>query len=163
MSNELTTYNEAVDLVAVRMDSARFPRIKTIPATTAVTGMSQIIGATMAYSGKSLSTEDLERMAATLLNELLQDYDGIGTANITLHEINYCVRRAVLGLGPEMYGINVASLYKVICDYCLHEGRQAQESANNRNRQQRQAALKKSAVGAMLESYAGRTINTSKK
>ena len=147
-----------LDLVAVRMDSRQFPRIKAYPATLAVPGIVKIITGALVYTGRTPVSADVERMAAALLAELLQDHDGVGTANITLDELNYCVRRAVLGLGPEMYGINVASLYKVACDYCLNEGREAQESANARHATQRRAALKAAPVGAMMQTYAGATL-----
>lgn len=160
MSNSITTYQEngPLDLVAVRLDSQRFPRLKALPVPAAVTGVAQIITGALAYTGRKLAEEDVRYMAQSLYGELIQDYDGIGTANITLKELRYCIRRAVLGLGPEMYGINVASLYKIACDYCLHEGRQAQETANSRSQAQRKAALKAAAAGAMLESYAGQIL-----
>lgn len=160
MSNSLTTYQEngPLDLVAVRLDSQRFPRLKTLPVPAAVTGVAQIITGALAYTGRKLPEEDVRYMAQSLYGELIQDYDGIGTANITLEELRYCIRRAVLGLGPEMYGINVASLYKIACDYCTNEGRVAQESANNRHAAQRRKELKTSAAGAMLDSYAGQIL-----
>ena len=164
-NNALTTYTPTdgpLDLVEVRMDSQKYPRIKAMPATASVPGVVQIILAALAYTGRHLLDSEVERMAASLLQELLNDYDGVGTANITLDELNYCVRRAILGLGPEMYGVNVASLYKVACDYCLNEGRQAQETANSRHARQRKAQLAASPVGAMLETYAGRMLGNSK-
>lgn len=123
MSNSLTTYleNGPLDLVAVRLDSQRFPRLKALPVPAAVTGVAQIITGALAYTGRKLAEEDVRYMAQSLYGELIQDYDGIGTANITLEELRYCIRRAVLGLGPEMYGINVASIYKIACDYCTNE------------------------------------------
>lgn len=167
MNNSLAPYTPQagpLDLVDVRMDSAKYPRIKSLPPQHSVAGLAQIIGAALTYTGRAQVEEDIQRMAAALYNEIMQDYDGVGTANITLDEMNYCIRRAVLGLGPEMYGINVSSLYRVVCDYALHEGRQAQESANNRRAAARKKALKESPVGAMLDTYAGRMLsNTTKK
>lgn len=166
MSNELTHYKPQdgpLDLVAVRMDSTKYPRLKNLPAPVGISGLAQIIAAALAYAGKSLPEEDVRFMAGALHTELMQDYDGVGTANIALDEVQYCIRRATLGLGPEMYGINVSSLYKVVCDYCLHEGRQAQETANSRSQAQRKAALKASAAGAMLQSYSGALLTHTSK
>lgn len=163
MSNELTTYQEVTDLVAIRMDGQKFPRLKNISPVDAVAGIAKVITGAMNYTGRQYEKDGITLIASGLYTELLQDYEGIGTANITLQEIQYCIRRAVLGLGPEMYGINVASLYKVICDYCTHEGRQAQESANNRTAQARKKALANSPAGIMLQSYIGQTLNTLKK
>ena len=163
MNNELTPYKPQegpLDLVAVRLDSNKYPRLKNLPAPVGVSGLAQIIAAALAYAGKSPPEEDVRFMAGALHTELMQDYNGVGTANIALDEVQYCIRRATLGLGPEMYGINVSSLYKVVCDYCLHEGRQAQETANSRSQAQRRQALKSSPAGAMLESYAGRMLKS---
>lgn len=164
MNNELTPYKPQdgpLDLVAVRMDSNKYPRLKNLPAPVGVSGLAQIIAAALAYAGKSLPEEDVRFMAGALHTELMQDYDGVGTANIALDEVQYCIRRATLGLGPEMYGINVSSLYKVVCDYCLHEGRLAQESANSKHAAQRQKALQQSAAGAMLTAYTGALLKQS--
>lgn len=161
-NNELSLYrpgDEQLDLVAIRMDSAKYPRIKSLPPAESVAGLAQIITGALAYSGRQVPEEDVRYMAASLHSELMQDYDGVGTANITIDEVRYCVRRATLGLGPEMYGINVASIYKVICDYCLNEGRQAQVTAYNRRRAEREKALKASAAGAMLQVYSGKLLN----
>ena len=163
MSNELTLYKDGpLNLVAIRLDSVKFPRIKNLPAQVGISGIAQVVTAALAYTGKSLPEEDVRFMAASIHTELMQDYDGVGTANITLEEVQYCIRRAVLGLGPEMYGINVSSIYKVICSYCLNEGRQAQETANSKTQAQRREALKSSAVGAMIQVYTGKTLKTTK-
>ena len=164
MNNSLAPYKPQdgpLDLVAVRLDSQKYPRIKNLPPQYAVAGLAQIVTGALAYTGRSLPEDDIQRMGAALLTELMQDYDGVGTANITLDELNYCVRRAVLGLGPEMYGVNVASIYKVACDYCLHEGRLAQESANSKHAAQRQKALQQSAAGVMLTAYTGALLKHS--
>ena len=160
-NNSITTYTPKegpLDLVAVRMDSRQYPRLKSYPSQISLPAVAKIVAAALAYTGRQMPGPEIERIAAALLTELLQDHDGVGTANITLDELNYCIRRAVLGLGPEMYGINVASLYKVACDYCLNEGRQAQESANAKHAAQRRAALKAAPVGAMMQTYAGATL-----
>ena len=162
MSNKLTPYKPQegpLDLVAVRMDSGRYPRLKNLPAHYAAAGLAQIVAGALTYTGRTLPEDDIQRMGTALYAELLQDYDGVGTANITLEELNYCIRRAVLGLGPEMYGINVASIYRVACDYALHEGRQAQETANNRHAAARRKALESSPAGAMLTAYTAETLN----
>lgn len=163
MNSELTIRGEVFDLVEIRMDPNKYPRLKNLPPATAVSSIAEVIGGAVTYAGKQIPQEDIELMAASLLYELRQDHDGIGTANITVEEIGHCVRRALLGLGPEMYGINVVSLYKVICDYCLHEGRDAQVTANQRHSALRKAALKQSGVKAMLDSCAGAMVTQNKR
>lgn len=156
-NNELTPYKPhegPLDLVAVRMDSKTYPRLKNLPAEYSVYGIVQIIGAALAYTGKVADQEEIKRWAVSLHAELLRDTDGIGTANLTLDELQHCIRRAVLGFGPELYGINVASLYKVASAYCTGEGRQAQEDANRRHAMQRRRAIEQSAAGPVLDRYA---------
>lgn len=165
MNNSLTPYipqDGFLDLVAVRMDSKQFPRLVALQPKEAVAGLARIVGAALTYTGRTIPEDDITALASSLWSELMQDYDGIGTANISLAEVNYCVRRAVLGLGPEMYGINVSSLYKVICDYCLNEGHAAQQSAYFRKKKERQAALKASAAGALMTAAEGALLNNSK-
>ena len=156
-NNELTPYTPhegPLDLVAVRLDPRAYPRLKNLPAEHAVAGLAQIITAALSYTGRQLDVDAVKVMAVALHTELLQDADGIGTANITLDELQWCVRRAVLGFGPELYGINVASLYKVASAYCLGEGRQAQEEANRRHALERKRVIAASPAGAVLDKYA---------
>lgn len=156
-NNELTPYTPhegPLDLVAVRLDPRSYPRLKNLPAEHAITGLARIITAALSYTGRQLDVDAVKVMAVALHTELLQDADGIGTANITLDELQWCVRRAVLGFGPELYGIHVASLYKVASAYCLGEGRQAQEEANRRHALERKLVIAASPAGAVLDKYA---------
>lgn len=160
-SNELTPYTPhegPLDLVAVRMDPKAYPRLKNLPAEHAIAALARIITAALSYTGRQLDLEAVKVMAVALRTELLQDPDGIGTANITLEELQWCIRRAVLGYGPELYGINVASLYKVASAYCTGEGHQAQEDADKRHALERKQALAASPAGPVLDKYAQNMI-----
>lgn len=156
-NNELTPYTPQegpLDLVAVRLDPKAYPRIKHLPAEHTIAGIARIITAALSYTGRQLDLDAVKVMAVALHTELLQDADGIGTSNITLDELQWSIRRAVLGFGPDLYGINVASLYKVVSAYCLGEGRQAQEEANKRHAQERRRAIDASPVAPILDKYA---------
>lgn len=155
-NNELTPYTPhegPLDLVAVRLDSKAYPRLKNLPEEHAIAGIAQIITAALSYTGRQLDVDAVKVMAVALRTELLQDADGIGTANITLDELQWCVRRAVLGFGPDLYGINVASLYKVASAYCTGEGRQAQQDANKRRTLERRREIERM-VAPLIDKYA---------
>ena len=165
MSNSIVPFTpSACSLVDIRLDSQKYPRIKNIPQPAAVSGLAAIVAMAYNYTGREYTPESIGLVSNALYSELMADDLGIGTANITIEEIGRAVRRAVLG-EAEMYGINVSSLYKVICAYCTGDGHAAQTAANNRRRAEREKALKASAAGAMLTSYSGAllTHTTTKK
>lgn len=158
MNNSIVPFSpSASSLVDIRLDVQRYPRIKNIPQPVALQGLAAIVAMAYNYTGREYSPESIAMVSNALYAELLADDLGIGTANITIEEIGRAVRRAVLG-EQEMYGINVSSLYKVICAYCTGEGHAAQTAANNRRRAEREKALKASAAGAMLQAYSGEVI-----
>lgn len=152
----------AVSLVDIRMDSEKFPRIKNLSRDVAVEELAKVIAMANAYTGREVTREATLLLATSLYFEIMTDDRGIGLPNITIEEIGRVVKRAVLG-EAEMYGINVSSLYKVICEYCTGEGHAAQEAANNRHAAERLQLLKGTAVGTMLDAFAGKLITKNKK
>ena len=151
MSNELTVFSgqQGVSLVDIRMDSKTFPRLKNLRMA-------------YTYTGRPVDEGRLSMVAKALYNELMEDKRGIGTANITIEEIGHAVKSEILEADGDIY-INIAFLYRAVCKYALGEGHEAQESANSRRRAQREAQLKASSVGAMLQVYAGKTLNNTTK
>jgi len=164
MNNSITIFapKTEVSLVDIRMDSKAYPRIKSMPEPVAVDGLASVIAMAFVYTGREYTPESLVLIASALYKELMADSRGIGTGNISVEEIGRAVNRAVLG-ETEMFGINVSSLYKVICSYCTGEGHDAQKAANLRRADERAKALKGTAVGAMMDAFAGRMIKASKK
>lgn len=156
--NEVTIYQQPqnVSLVDMRADSRRFPRLATIDQETAQHRLQGIVAMAYTYTGRQYQPADLTLVAHGLYTELMLDEDGVGTKNISVEEIGYAIRRAILS--TEMYGINVVSLYKAVRAYCVGEGHYAQQQANERRAAERKAQLKASAPGAMLESYAGQML-----
>lgn len=156
--NEVTIYQQPqnVSLVDMRADSRRFPRLATIDQETAQHRLQGIVAMAYTYTGRQYQPADLTLVAHGLYTELMLDEDGVGTKNISVEEIGYAIRRAILS--TEMYGINVVSLYKAVRAYCVGEGHYAQQQANERRAAERKAQLKASAPGAMLESYAGQLL-----
>ena len=156
--NEVTIYQQPqnVSLVDMRADSRRFPRLATIDQETAQHRLQGIVAMAYTYTGRQYQPADLTLVAHGLYTELMLDEDRVGTKNISVEEIGYAIRRAILS--TEMYGINVVSLYKAVRAYCVGEGHYAQQQANERRAAERKAQLKASAPGAMLESYAGQML-----
>lgn len=128
MSNKLTTMRSQpaqVSLLDMRRDSKRFPRLNTYPREKAVEELKVIISQAFLYRGQAADPNNVLFITTNLLDELLADYDGIGTKYISMAEISRVVKKSILT--EEMYGISVASLYKAIRRYCEGEGHEAEE------------------------------------
>ena len=158
MTTEITPYQApvALDLVAVRMEPEKFPRLTRYSQPSAVNLIAQVVAMAYTYTGRAYEYTDLRAVATGLHAELMRDPDGVGTKSITIDEIAHAVRAAVLG--DSMYGVNVASLYKAVRAYCVGEGHDAQEAANRRVAAKRQQLLQRSGAGAMLQSYTGEAL-----
>lgn len=158
MSSNIVPFQpSAASLVDIRLDTQRYPRLKNIPQPAALQSLGAVVAMAFNYTGRAYDPDSIQMVATALYSELMADDFGVGTANITIEEIGRAVRRAVLG-ETEMYGINVSSLYRVICDYATGDGHAAQVAANNRHQKERQKALDASAAGAMLTTYAGKML-----
>ena len=121
MSNEIENYNPGqASLLEMRADATRFPRLKTLPREQAVMGMAKIVSQAFLYRGQAADPTNIQFIASALVQELLED-DKFGSGNLSLAEIQLVVKRAVLG-GSELFGISVASLYKVIIEFVKGEG-----------------------------------------
>lgn len=164
MSAELTPYTapQGVTLVDIRLDSTRFPRVKNLTGQSALARLEQVVLMAYTYTGRPAPEDRCRMVAAALYSELMEDKKGIGTANITIEEVAHAVKTAILESDGDIY-INIAFLYKAVCNYALGEGHEAQESANNRRRAEREKALKASAAGAMLQSYSGALLTHTSK
>lgn len=164
MSAELTPYTapQGVTLVDIRLDPTRFPRVKNLTGQSALARLEQVVLMAYTYTGRPAPEDRCRMVAAALYSELMEDKKGIGTANITIEEVAHAVKTAILESDGDIY-INIAFLYKAVCNYALGEGHEAQESANNRRRAEREKALKASAAGAMLQSYSGALLTHTSK
>lgn len=150
----------ATSLVDIRLNAEQYPRIKALPQPVAVQGLAAVVAMAYNYTGRAYDADAVTLVATALYGELMADDLAIGTANITIEEIGRAVKRAVLG-EQEMYGINVSSLYKIVCNYATGEGHDAQIAANNRHAAERKKALASSAAGTMLTAYTGALLKKS--
>lgn len=138
MSNELTTQSGLVNynpgqatLLEMRADSTRFPRIKTMPREQVVDGMTRIVSQAFLYRGQAADPTNIKFISTALVQELL-DERKFGLSNLSLAEIQVVVKRAVLG-GSDMFGISVASLYKILLEFAKGEGHANQEIVTARD------------------------------
>ena len=168
MNNEMTTTNgqlmttasNQASLLEMRMDEKRFPRIGAFPREQAVFEMSKIVSQAFLYRGQAADPKNIQFISCALVDELQSDLDKLGTRHISFAEISRVVKRAVLQ--DDMYGISVASLYKVIIEYIKGEGHRLQQEVSERKRKSEQEQIKNSVIAPMLQAYAGELLKHSK-
>ena len=161
MSNEIVNYNPGrASLLEMRADATRFPRINTMSREQAVSGLIRIVSQAFLYRGQAADPVNVQFISNALLNELLED-DKYGAGYLSLAEIQVIVKRAVLG-GSEMFGISVASLYKVIMEFVKGEGHRNQQQVLEQRKKETERILKESALAPMLKAYTGEFIRNNK-
>ena len=161
MSNEIVNYNPGrASLLEMRADATRFPRLKNIPRDQAVSGLTRIITQAFLYRGQAADPVNVQFISNALLNELLENEE-CGSSYLSLAEIQVVVKRAVLG-EAEMFGISVASLYKVIMAYVKGEGHLNQKQVKQYRREAQDRSYKASPVSAMLQAANGDFIKNHK-
>ena len=161
MSNEIANYNPGqASLLEMRADATRFPRINTMSREQAVSGLIRIVSQAFLYRGQAADPVNVQFISNALLNELLED-DKYGAGYLSLAEIQVIVKRAILG-GSEMFGISVASLYKVIMEFVKGEGHRNQQQVLEQRQKETERILKESALAPMLKAYAGEFIRNNK-
>ena len=168
MNNEMTTTNgqlmtpasNQVSLLEMRMDEKRFPRIGAFPREQAVFEMSKIVSQAFLYKGQAADPKNIQFISCALVDELQSDLDRLGTKHISFGEISRVVKRAVLQ--DDMYGISVASIYRVIIEYIQGEGHRLQQEVSERKRKSEQEQIKNSVIAPMLQAYAGELLKHSK-
>ena len=168
MSNEMTTTSSSLEnlnpgrasLLEMRADPSRFPRLKSVPREQAVFEMTKIVNQAFLYRGQAADPTNIQFISSALVQELLDD-DKYGAGYLSLAEIQVVVKRAVLG-GSEMFGISVASLYKVIMEFVKGEGHRNQQQVLEQRQKETERILKESALAPMLQAYTGELLNHSK-
>ena len=168
MNNNLTTTDNLpmapetsqASLLDMRADAKRFPRIGTFSREQAVLEMSKIVSQAFLYKGQAADPTNIQFISCSLVDELQADLDKLGTRNISFAEISRIVKRSVLQ--DDMYGISVASLYKVIIEYVKGEGHKLQQEVLERKRKSEQEQIKNSVIAPMLQAYAGQLLKNSK-
>lgn len=140
MSEEITTIqaNEvpadvlvrysSLDLVEVRKNPRKFPRVVDTPTSTAVRQMTKYVYAALLYKGQSMAAEAVAFTAKALVEEIAND-NHYGLRSISWAEVGRAIRLAVLGGDGGMYGVSVSSLYQSLINYAKGEGHEAARKA----------------------------------
>ena len=161
MSNEIASYNPGqASLLEMRADATRFPRLKSVPREQAVFEMSKIVSQAFLYRGQAADLTNIQFISSALVDELLED-DKYGAGYLSLAEIQVIVKRAVLG-GSEMFGISVASLYKVIMEFVKGEGHLNQQKIREARRKEEEKRLLASGLTPMLRAFTGEFVKNHK-
>lgn len=151
MSNELTTQMAQPTLLEMRMDAKRFPRLCRLPKEDAVKAMVSIVSQAFLYRGQTADPSVIGFTASALVDELLRE-DKYGAKYLSIEEISVIIRKAVLE--TDTY-LSVASLYKVVIEFCKGEGTRIEQEAAAIKRKQYEDSLRNSVVAPMLEAYTG--------
>lgn len=157
---ELTTINNALAILPptaelakisyldIRRDAETYPRIGTMPKEAVISTLAAIIGQCTAFTGRELNEEVVAFNALNVYDLLIGDEERLGMKGLSLAEIAKVVRKAVLGGAKnEMYGINVASIYRAIADYCRTEGHMASVQVDKEREKKAIEAFRKTAIG----------------
>ena len=168
MNNEMTTTSSQLmtpassqaSLLEMRMDKKKFPRIGAFTREQAVFEMSKIVSQAFLYKGQAADPTNIQFISCSLVDELQADLDKLGTRNISFAEISRIVKRSVLQ--DEMYGISVASLYKVIIEYIKGEGHRLHQQVAEMRRKREEREIKNFVIAPMLQAYAGELLKHSK-
>ena len=160
MSNEVMTTNgqlttpsaDNATLMDMRLDSKRYPRLASYPREKAIFEMTKIVTQAHLYKGQNADPANIQFIATALVDELQADMDRCGTKYISFAEISRVVKRAILQ--DEMYGISVASLYKIIIEYVKGEGHRLDKEISDRKLRSQQEEIKNSIIAPMLSVYA---------
>ena len=168
MGNELTNTNQlpvtsnpgTASLLEMRADSKRFPRVKDLPTEQAVYEMSKVVSQAFLYRGQAADPTNIQFISSSLVAELMND-DRYNASSISMAEIQVVVKRAVLG-GAEMFGISVASLYKVILDFVKGEGHINEKKVLEQRRAQEERELRDCVIAPMLQAYTGEFLRNNK-
>lgn len=157
MNNDLITTVQS-SLLEARMDSERFPRLCRIPREEAIGQLTRIVTNAFLYRGQNADPNNVIFISSSLYDELMQE-EKWGARYLTFQEITYAVKTAILN---EEVFISVASLYRIILDYCKGEGHRLQAQATELKKKQDADALRNSVIAPMLQAYTGELLKHSK-
>ena len=140
MSSELTTTTSVVavidhkstaicDLVEVRLDPQRFPRVKATEPSKAIDNLRELVVAAILFRGLEQDQATVDFIAANLYGCMAQEGRDVGMLNLSWYEVARVIRRA--SLDGSLIGVSVSSLYGLLRDYCLNDGHDADKNAQD--------------------------------
>lgn len=138
MNSELTTTTAALtvidhkssavcDLVEVRMDATRFPRVRSTEPSRAIDNLRELVVSALLFRGLEQDQATVDFIAANLYGCMAQEGREVGMLELSWYEVARVIRRAALD--GSLIGVSVSSLYGLLRDYCLNEGHDADAKA----------------------------------
>lgn len=130
----LTFYNRSQDFIEVRMDEARFPRLRDIDTRAAFPQVKAMVVGAAILRGTAMTDAVIDMTAEAFLQEVWQDFPGL-----TIPEIGKAVRDGCFEKYGQVYGINAVSLYKMVQGYSQsEEAERLQRRAEERKKMTRE-------------------------
>lgn len=129
MSNEIA--KREVSLVDIRLDANTYPRLNSYDRQEAIQLIAKIVYKALMYRGQSIDAANVNFISTNLYDELMSERE-LGARYITIEEMKRVVNKSVLH--DNIYGVSVASLYKVIIEYVKGEGHVASVQAIEKHR-----------------------------
>lgn len=118
--------------VEVRLDAARFPRLRDVAPAEAVRTIEGFIRLAALASARNISDEAIGVMADMLHAELVREFP-----RITLEEVGRGIRKGVFGQLGEFYGLSASSLFRMVAAYVdsveVVDALQAEEQCRRRS------------------------------
>lgn len=146
------------DLVEVRSNPTRFPRIGTTPQGTAQIFMREVVITALMIKGLSLDNSAVDFIAANLLSEVMADDHRLGLRELSWYEAGRAVRKAATS--GDMYGVSVATIFEAFVDYARGEGHEADLIYQTRKKAERAEARKE--VDAFIDKAAAEMYRRAK-
>ena len=164
MNNEITMSNQAVanlnpagaTLLEMRSNPSAFPRVSSVPREAAIFEMTKIVTQAFLYRGQTTDLATINFISTSVVDELLAD-KVYNASSISFAEIQVIVKREILS--GDVFGVSVASIYRIILDYVKGEGHLLQKQVNDRITKDRKV---NPTLDTMLSAYSSKLINNNK-
>lgn len=142
----------ATTYLDIRRNGAKYPRVNAVTPEAATLTIKATILKMVVYTGRQIEDTQVQYMAVNLYDLLMADEEGCGTAYLSFAEIEKVLRKAVFGRAKnEMFGINVASIYRALTDYCIGEGQAAARILEKEKEKAEIASFKRTSIGIAID------------
>lgn len=154
--NDLVTIGPAnATLRQMRANPAAFPRVKAVSSEQAIAELAKMVTQAIMYRGQTPDRNNVAFIAQNLYAEIMDD-KVYGAGSLSFAEIAKAIKRAVLA--DEMFGVNVATLYKAVLEYAKTEGHDCQLEIWKDN--ERRLRAEQDEIAGLLEAHVARIAKT---
>lgn len=120
-----------INLLDVRRNHKKYPRIKDTDFKVAVNNMTVLVYKAAVYRGQEMDADQIRFIAQNLVKEILND-TVYGLKNLSWEEITLAIRNAALGYSEEMRGVSISSLFIAILNYAKGIGHEYDRKSKGR-------------------------------